>query len=86
MEYKAICKNCIYRNDCRANFIYYTQSYTDLGIKYEAEVMKCTNYTPINVVRIDREELRRMAASNYDIEGLTKRLLKKCKEELWRRR
>lgn len=48
--------------------------------------MRCTNYVPVKVVRIDREELRRMAESNYDIEGLTKRLLKKYKEELWRRK
>jgi hypothetical protein len=80
MEYKSICKNCIYRNDCKPNFIYYKQSYTDLGVKYEAEVMRCTNYIPVRLVQIDREELRRMAQSNYDIKGLTKRLIKKYRD------
>lgn len=77
MEYKKICENCIHKSDCKPNFIYYTQSYTDLDITYTADVMKCKNYIPLKLVKINRKELINMAQNSYDIEQLVKRQIKK---------
>lgn len=77
MEYKKICENCIHKSDCKPNFIYYTQSYTDLDITYTADVMKCKNYVPLKLVHIDRNEIRKLAENCYDIENLMKNVLKK---------
>ena len=77
MDYTKICDNCMRKNSCRPNFVYYTQKYVKFDITYTADVVKCKNYVPIKLVKIDRKELRKLAEHTNSIEELVKKMIKK---------
>ena len=77
MEY-ILCEECNNKGKCKPDIIHYIQAEDSLGVRYEADVWKCTRYNP-KVKLIDRERLRELAYNNHDLKGLVERLMREDK-------
>ena len=77
MEY-ILCEECKNKGKCKPDIIHYIQTEDSLGVRYEADVWRCTQYSP-KVKVIDRVRLRDMSINNHDLEGLVRRLMREDK-------